>query len=155
MALAGVLGLAGIAGLYLKRRRKSGHTPSGSIELVATQSLGPKAKVVWLTTGERELIVAVGETGPRLLSSWRKRAPVRAVGTQPLPRGGAEPASFEHSVLPRARTINTSPAVAGLVKLREQSPAPINEEVATDDPEADAEWARELLKATRQDLRAS
>lgn len=44
-----------------------------------------------------------------------------------------------------------SPSVAGLLKLREQAPQ-VSVEVATDDPEADAEWARELFKATRESV---
>lgn len=44
-----------------------------------------------------------------------------------------------------------SPAVAGLMKLREQGPV-VNVEVATQDADADAEWARELLKATRETM---
>jgi flagellar biogenesis protein FliO len=44
-----------------------------------------------------------------------------------------------------------SPSVAGLLKLRDQAPQ-VSVEVATDDPEADAEWARELFKATRENV---
>ncbi len=44
-----------------------------------------------------------------------------------------------------------SPSVAGLLKLRDQAPQ-VSVEVATDDAEADAEWARELFKATRENV---
>jgi flagellar biogenesis protein FliO len=49
-------------------------------------------------------------------------------------------------------TIVESPAIAGLLRLRDQAPS-INMEVATEDAEADAEWAREILKAARESVR--
>lgn len=55
---------------------------------------------------------------------------------------------------PRRRATSeaeNSPSVAGLLKLRDQAPQ-VSVEVATDDPEADAEWARELFKATRDNV---
>ena len=55
---------------------------------------------------------------------------------------------------PRRRATNdaeNSPSVAGLLKLRDQAPQ-VSVDVATDDPEADAEWARELFKATRDNV---
>ncbi len=48
-------------------------------------------------------------------------------------------------------TGENSPSVAGLLKLRDQAPK-VSVEVATEDPEADAEWARELFKATRESV---
>ena len=42
-----------------------------------------------------------------------------------------------------------SPAVAGILKLRRDLP-PVNDEVRTEDTEADAIWARELFLATRK-----
>ncbi len=44
-----------------------------------------------------------------------------------------------------------NPALAGLMKLRKQAPS-VSEDVATQDEVADAEWARELLRATRDSV---
>lgn len=44
-----------------------------------------------------------------------------------------------------------SPALAGLMRLRQQAPS-VNDDVATQDDVADAEWARELLRATRDSV---
>ena len=92
--------------------------------------------MVWLAAGPREIVIAVTPQSIRALGQW-KRTDRAATSTDALPPALALPT-------PQPK----SPAIAGLVKLREQRAASINEEVATDDVEADALWAREILAAT-------
>ncbi len=63
------------------------------------------------------------------------QAPRRARASTPVPNRSGE----------------GSPSVAGLLRLRDQAPK-VNDAVATEDTEADAEWARELFKATRESV---
>ena len=152
LATYGALGLGALGcGIWFLRRRKAGLGPTSSIDVIAQRSLGGKAKVVWLAAGGREMVVAVTHQNVRMLSQWEKQEP-----------------------LPRAQTVqpDSSPpseAVAGILRLRAKTNAPfhevangndgprprartyipeINEEVATDDVEADTAWAREILAAT-------
>ncbi len=187
-----------------------------SFRVIATKQLGGKSKVVWLSVGSRDMVVAVGEAGTQLLSEWSRTE-------QPMLTGGVDPARFlghgEAKIAPtlvdmdaglaigtplpppstaisepaptqgydfrstlsaaakaqsdiashlggslsqvprRARGSNAtssssgegSPSVAGLLRLRDQAPK-VNASVATEDTEADAEWARELFKATRESV---
>lgn len=71
------LGLAAAGGgLWLLRRRRgigSGAIPS--IEILAQRSLGGKARIIWLSVGQREMIVAVTARNVRTLGQWRKTGP--------------------------------------------------------------------------------
>ncbi|HUJ61670.1 MAG TPA: flagellar biosynthetic protein FliO, partial [Kofleriaceae bacterium] len=155
MSTYGMLGLAAVGvGIWLIRKRKQSALPQSSIEVIAQRSLGGKARIVWLSAGQRELIVSVTPQAVHMLGQWRKDAPMPAA----LPFAQAEPR------LPRAMTqrgerieavdaptvsrTTTSPAVAGILKLRERTMPPVNEDVATGDDAADALWAREILAAT-------
>jgi flagellar biogenesis protein FliO len=74
ISMYGALGLAAIgAGIWLIRRRKGGHVPAhSSIEIIAQRSLGGKARIVWLSAGQREMIVSVTAQQVRMLGQWRK-----------------------------------------------------------------------------------
>lgn len=152
----GVLALAGGAAMLFRKKRKRGDdVPAAELQVVATKHLGGKARIVWLNAGERELLVAVGDGSPRLLSQWRQRpgsaTSKASVFEQKLKEMAPEPEA-QASPTPKRRTLKTrkptSPAIAGILKLRGEEPA-VSEDVATEDADADAEWARELLKATR------
>ena len=70
----GLLVILGGVGVLTWRSRKKKIDETGGIDMqvVSTKQLGAKSKVVWLNVGERDLLVAVGESGPRLLSQWRR-----------------------------------------------------------------------------------
>jgi flagellar biogenesis protein FliO len=147
-----ILAVLGGGSWYYKRRRPT--TPSlTSIDVVAQRSLGNKAKVVWLSAGGREMVVAVTPQSVRMLGQWRRPGELPSVGN--LADGPAVEArgtgrtplmAMNGGPVPNAMT---SPAVSGILKLRERvAPLPVNDEVATDDIEADALWAKEILAAT-------
>jgi flagellar biogenesis protein FliO len=138
-SLLAALGLAILGGgtwLFKKRR---GVIPNAStIDVLAQRSLGNKAKVVWLSAGGREMVVAVTPQQVRMLGQWRRPGEV-----------GALPEATALEARGTGRTPTVSPAVSGILKLRERSALPtINEEIATDDIEADALWAKEILAAS-------
>jgi flagellar biogenesis protein FliO len=150
LAMYAALGLAAIGGgLWIMKKRKTAQVQTASIDVVAQRSLGGKTKIVWLTAGAREMLVAVTPQNVRMLGQWDK--------------GDAPPAdepAFAPPAMPRTVTSRmstqmpavTSPAVDGILKLRRQTGAftvpAVNDEVATDDVEADAAWAREMFVAT-------
>lgn len=146
LTMYGVFGLAA-AGLaaWMARRRRGALAAPPAIEVVAQRALGGRAKVVWLTAGGRDMVVAVTPQQVRMLGQWRKQekrekpelpsAQVRADARRDRPER-SEPAA--------------SPAVAGILRLRERttpSILPLSEEIATCDLEADALWAKEILSA--------
>jgi hypothetical protein len=125
--------------------RKAPPPAASSIDVIAQRSLGAKARIVWLAAGERELVVAVTPQGVRMLGQWRRRGDA-GLGVGPIAH---EPRLPEALALPEAPPRPSSPAVAGILRLRAKTVAPaISEEVATEDGDADALWAREILAAT-------
>lgn len=162
--VASVLGLLGCI-VWVKRRKNGGASASKtatSIEVIAQKSLGKNAKLVWFTAGGREMIVAVTAQQVRMLGQWKKSETDRAVRTPIRAEGSGRIGSSSQSIraerssrveLPEATMIpsekSVSPAVSGLLKLRARTNVPaVNEDVATDDVDADAIWAREILAAT-------
>ena len=151
------LGLAAAGcGLWLIKKKKAQQGPMASIEVIAQRSLGGKAKIVWLAAGPREMIVAVTAQQVRMLGQWRKTdtGELRQTGSfaAVLPEATAQLAQLEGRTSTRERITSqgfASPAVSGLLQLRAKTqPPPINEDIATGDPEADAAWTREILAAT-------
>lgn len=71
-----VLGLAA-AGLGVwSLRKKKFHLPThGTIEVIAQRSLGGKARVVWLSAGQREMLVSVTAQQVQMLGQWEKTDP--------------------------------------------------------------------------------
>lgn len=167
--LASILGLLGCI-VWIRRRKAGGANAakaSTTIEIIAQKSLGKQAKIVWLTAGGREMIVSVTAQQVRMLGQWKKsetdgravRTPIRAEGSgrihNPQPAVEERPSRVRLSqvVLPEATALPSpaekSSAVSGLLKLRAKTNVPmVNEDVATDDVDADAVWAREILAAT-------
>jgi flagellar biogenesis protein FliO len=167
--LASILGLLGCM-MWIKRRKNGGanasKTPS-TIEIIAQKSLGRNAKLVWFNAGGREMIVSVTAQQVRMLGQWKKsetegrtvRTPIRAEGSgrfnsaTPTIEDRPSRARISQVALPEATALPSlaekSTAVSGLLKLRAKTNVPtVNEDVATDDVDADAVWAREILAAT-------
>jgi flagellar biogenesis protein FliO len=134
------LTLAALGGaVWLKRRNQAPKEPVSSIEVIAQRSLGGKAKVVWLRAGEREMIVAVSPQSVRTLGHWKKGdAPFDARTRAPLPE------AVTHHIPPET----SSPAVAGILRLRARTNAPPPSEEPVVDGDPDAAWAKEILAAT-------
>jgi len=79
-----------------------------------------------------------------MLAHWRRTAAPSSAAGDTTP--AADESDSPEATLPTAR-VSASPALAGLLKLRERVPR-VADHVATDDPDADAVWARDLLAAT-------
>lgn len=163
MYAAAGLALAGCAA-WLVRRRKGLQAPGSTIDVIAQRSLGGKARIVWLSAGAREMIVAVTPQQVRMLGQWRKHdAPTalpEALALDQVRDRLAERTSSSASPggAPAAPPAGSSSAVAGIMRLRAQTvqpPEPTEEELAAADTEADATWAKELLAATTRARRGA
>lgn len=153
---------------YVLKKKKKDTAATSTIDVVAQRTLGNKAKVMWLSAGGREMLVAVTQQKVQMLGQWAK-------GTGDLPRATSleQPrasrrsiTSFQQELAAEAETqaapVRTeSSSVSGILKLRARTSGPlngragtvpplyqVNEEVATDDEDADLEWAKEILTAT-------
>jgi flagellar biogenesis protein FliO len=153
---------------YVLKKKKKDTAATSTIDVVAQRTLGNKAKVMWLSAGGREMLVAVTQQKVQMLGQWAK-------GTGDLPRATSleQPrasrrsiTSFQQELAAEAETQaaparTESSAVSGILKLRARTSGPlngragtvpplyqVNEEVATDDEDADLEWAKEILTAT-------
>jgi len=153
MYAAAGIGALGI-GVWMLKKKRAAAAPAQSIDVVAQRSLGGKTKVVWLTAGMREMVVAVTPQNVRMLGQWDRNgdaAPLAddACHVPALPRATTRRTSRMMTAQPPP---SPSPAVDGILKLRRQTGAftvpAVNDEVATDDVEADAAWAREMFSAT-------
>ncbi|HEV7557367.1 MAG TPA: flagellar biosynthetic protein FliO [Kofleriaceae bacterium] len=137
----GALGL----GAWLLNKKRAVATPTSTIDVIAQRSLGGKAKVMWLAAGTREMIVSVSPQGVRMLGQWKRTGAPNNDVPLPLPEAQTVERSTSGRLLSRAAT---SPAVSGLIRLRAQTHPAVSHEVATEDVEADAQWAKDLLAAT-------
>ncbi len=153
LSMYGAIGLAAIGcGVWLLRRRKAQQGVVSSIDVIAQKSLGGKAKVVWFTAGGREMVVAVTPQSVRMLGQWKKgTGSADTAALSPLPSAQTYADGSRET---RAEKGGSSPAVGGILKLRERRsmhhiPVPmVSDEIATDDIEADTLWAKEILAAT-------
>ncbi len=156
--LAALLACGALAIVAKRRRATGGKLEEPPLQILASQSLGGKNRIVLMSAGGRELLIAVSDRGARLLTRWNAR-PARE-RPEPLPFSGrsveAESAGEENDEEePALRPIPSpavppSPAIAGLLRLRRQSPQRASESEASDESDttaADAEWTRELLAA--------
>ncbi|MBL8622565.1 MAG: flagellar biosynthetic protein FliO [Myxococcales bacterium] len=143
MLLAG-LALVGGGATLLARRRQRAPVAASRIEVIDSRPLGGKARVVWLSAGDRELMVAVSPQHVRLLGQWRRNRDNALEAIEPS--DGAAPPLARGSAT-RLKTVPASPAVSGILRLRDK-PAPLADDIASDDPEADEQWARDILAAT-------
>ena len=160
MMVAGALCLVG-GGLWLAKRKKAKVAPGQTIDVVAQRSLGGKARIVWLNAAGRDLVVAVTPQQVRMLhqSAPKRTEMPRSIGAKPR-EPEIEIPSFDHHMrdadMPVARTRTSSPAISGLLRLRERGDdipslrgrPSVSDEVATDDYAADEVWAREIRAAT-------
>jgi flagellar biogenesis protein FliO len=137
----GALGL----GAWLLKKKKGLAVPTQAIDVIAQRSLGGKAKVMWLAAGTREMVVAVTPQSVRMLGQWKRNGAPNNDFSLPLPEAQTIERTTSGRIMPRAAT---SPAVSGLLRLRAQTQPVISQDVATDDIEADAQWAKDLLAAT-------
>ena len=162
-SMLGVLALVAIGcGIWVMKRRKKTQAPVASIDIIAQRQLGSKAKIVWLSAGTREMVIAITPQNVRMLGQWKKSdGPPAEI-----------PAYTDHNLrarLPTAQVVEplvdrSSPAVAGLLKLRARTVQPtsierdehvMDDDVASGDIEADALWAKEILMATRANTHRS
>jgi flagellar biogenesis protein FliO len=149
LAMYAALGLGAVGvGLWIMKKKKTAQVATASIDVVAQRSLGGKTKIVWLTAGAREMLVAVTPQNVRMLGQWDKGDAPHAdepAFAPAIPRTTTSRMSTQMTAV-------TSPAVDGILKLRRQTGAftvpAVNDEVATDDVEADSAWAREMFAAT-------
>jgi len=151
---------------YVVKKKKKDVAATSTIDVVAQRSLGNKSKVMWLSAGGREMLVAVTQQKVQMLGQWPK-------GTSELPRATSleQPRASRRSMTSFQQELAAetaaepapipSSAVSGILKLRARTSGPlqgragtvpplyqINEDVATDDEDADLEWAKEILTAT-------
>ncbi|HET9620670.1 MAG TPA: flagellar biosynthetic protein FliO [Kofleriaceae bacterium] len=71
-----VLGAGALAaGVWQVRRKRGPQGPLASIEILAQRSLGGRARLVWLTAGPHELLVAVTAQQINLLGQWPRSMP--------------------------------------------------------------------------------
>jgi len=152
ISLLAALGLAAAGGgVWLMRRRRGRPGAQTSIEVIAQRSLGGKARIVWLSAGQHEMIVSVTAQQVRMLSQWRKTETAAAL--PPLYDRGDEPRIPTGSFPPPMADKPLSPAVSGLLRLRRTSQMAA---VAVDPGDAEADrdvraddlWAKEILAAT-------
>lgn len=136
------LALAG-CGVWMLRRRKATQPATTSIEVIAQKSLGGKAKIVLLSAGDREMVVAVSGQNVRMLSQWRKPTELGipaiddgpelpnldeitgsfgAFGTEPAPRRASTRSEQDDDApAPRARA-NTSLEAFGRPRTQAERP---------------------------------
>jgi hypothetical protein len=147
-----------VAGGWLwSRRKRAGGGLASPLEILAQVTVGPRARVVWLSAGKREMLISVSEKDVRVLGQWFADG-ARGVETIPPPvagsasEDGGEP---RQARLPSAR-LRTNPSLSGLLRLREQHAGLESIDNAEGAPaaaegdEADTEWARQLVAATRR-----
>jgi flagellar biogenesis protein FliO len=152
-----VLTFAAMAGLVAggwlwMRRKRAGGSAANPLEILAQVSVGPRARVVWLSAGQREMLISVSEKDVRVLGQWQ--ADGTRAQTIPPPVAGADdsaPAEPRNPRLPSAR-LRTNPSLSGLLRLRDQHAGVEggeNVELPATDSD-DTEWARQLVAATRR-----
>lgn len=137
------IGLGACAVVLFVARRRRGNAPGDQIRVLASQSLGGKHRVVLVSAGKREFLLALSEKDTRVIGRWRKPAAARATADEPIEvpsRTGLLSAMERPAAIPAALP-PASPAVAGLLKLRKTSPSPAGT------PQNDLEWAARLARA--------
>jgi flagellar biogenesis protein FliO len=135
--------------LVVSRKRRA--QPSGEmIRILASKPLGGKTRLVLVGAGPRQLLLSVGDKGARVIGRWAaadgELPPTRALGDTSEGTSGVFGSDGHGLPGPPppvgAAAASTSPAVAGILRLRQQVPHD------DDDLEADAEWARAIIAAT-------
>lgn len=180
---------------FWAKRRQAIQGPNTKIKVVATHDLGGKAKLMLLSAGDKELLLSVSDQGARLLERWKSpngpgeaqvsepvSAPAPAAKNAPRPGPRLAPVPpIDESRINTQESLRPSPirlsqpqqakpqsaAVAGLLRLKNQSAAPAAGAAAAavaaapapsqeiDEQDEDANWARELIALTKQQGGAS
>ncbi|MEO6777316.1 MAG: flagellar biosynthetic protein FliO [Kofleriaceae bacterium] len=151
---------------YVLKKKKKDVTATSTIDVVAQRTLGNKSKVVWLSAGGREMLVAVTQQKVQMLGQWPKATSElpRATSLEQPRTSRRSMTSFQQELAAETEAAEPAPipssAVSGILKLRARTSGPlqaragtmpslaVHEDVATDDEEADLEWAKEILTAT-------
>jgi flagellar biogenesis protein FliO len=159
---------------YVLKKKKKDAAAVTTIDVVAQRSLGNKAKVMWLSAGGRDMIVSVTSTNVRMLGQWSRGEDKQLPRATSLEGPRTSQRSLdefrdefkqelaEANAVPQLATTGANSSVSGILKLRARTvtgpipsrvstiqPLPqVNADVATEDEEADMEWAREILTAT-------
>ncbi|MBX3155928.1 MAG: flagellar biosynthetic protein FliO [Deltaproteobacteria bacterium] len=124
LSLYALCGAGAIAlGAWLVKRKKTA-PPASTIEVIAQRALSGKAKMVWLSVGQREMVVAVTQQQVRMLGQWPKgQQPQHADGPQSY--ASIHQAELGAAELPMAQVVDgnrssdpSKSSVAGLMKLR-------------------------------------
>lgn len=156
MLMYGIVGLALVGlGSFALKKKKGAAAPNMGIEVIAQKVIGPKAKIVWLSAGQREMIVSVTAQQVRMLGTWKKgETPSVSLPTAHALSDGRidekhDLARGSKPTFSRQTEAPSSPAIAGLLKLRNKGPEPlVDEDVATGDIDQDAAWAKEIIAAS-------
>ncbi len=144
--VVGVLAAGGLLVLWARRRRPT--TTVDAIRVIASRSLGGKSRVVLLAAGDRELLLSVSDRGTaRLIGRWRTNGVAGDLADLPLERAatGTDVDADADRSGPTRRSLRTptaSPSVAGLLKLRKDTPA--SDAALANGFAPDADWARAL-----------
>jgi Flagellar biosynthesis protein, FliO len=146
-------GLAAVAWLWLRRKRGA-RSLTNPLEILAQVSVGPRARVVWISAGRREMLISVSEKDVRVLGQWLADGARAGEAAGPAP--AEEIGEPRLGRLPSAR-LRTNPSLSGLLRLRDQHASIENGETTGgasnadgEGEEPDTEWARQLVAATRR-----
>jgi flagellar biogenesis protein FliO len=162
-----VLAACALGAVALKRRR--GDAPSEDpLRIVASRSLGGRARVVLIAAGGRELLVAVNDKDARLLGRWGrgKRAGTDEADQRDESNAIDPLAALSIDVERPTAAAPSSPAIEGILRLKRQSAATApswrdtvpdcagdrDEPCVADelDPVDNEWWSRELAAASRR-----
>src|SRR5262249_45865079 len=123
-ALAIALGACAVV-LFVARRRR-GNAPGDQIRVLASQSLGGKHRVVLVSAGKREFLLALSEKDTRVIGRWRKPAAARAAAQGPagVPRRARLLAGRGGAARPPRAPPPGGPGGGGLLNPPKAAPAP-------------------------------
>ncbi len=138
-------GAVALAAVVFARRKKTGSDTGDLLRVIASRSLGGKARLLLVESKGTRLLISVDERGTRLLSKVDHDHDADDALGEPNENGDGP------SQLTAPIPINrNSPSVAGLLKLRQHA-APANNN--RDDDGRNTEWFNELAAATKRTAR--
>jgi hypothetical protein len=157
MVFGALAGLGALAWLWVRRKRST-RALASPLEILAQVSVGPRARVVWLSAGRREMLISVSEKDVRVLGQWLADGS-RAAETAPGPSDEPGEPRIGRLATSHAR-LRANPSLTGLLRLRDQHAAAEQAQLDTAregdgvpaDDDEDSEWARQLVAATRRGL---
>jgi flagellar biogenesis protein FliO len=138
-----VLGaVAGIAAML--RKKRAGQSAEEPFRIIASKTLGPKAKIFMVEVEDKKLLFTVDEKGTRLVQTFGKKDAASSDDEDLATMSFDAPHNEARKEEPAL-----SPAVAGLLKLRERHAIDTSDAV-NDEASADTDWASMLLRATNR-----